>query len=41
MVNKRLTFLLVIPEQYQLSTGISSVLSRFTQTLEGLISKLM
>jgi hypothetical protein len=31
IVIKRLPFLLVIPEQYQLSIGISSVLSRFTQ----------
>jgi hypothetical protein len=31
MVNKRLPFLLVITGQYWLSTGISSVPSRFKQ----------
>jgi hypothetical protein len=31
MVNKRLPFLLVITEQYQLLTGISGVSSRFNQ----------
>jgi hypothetical protein len=29
MVNKRPRFLLVIPEQYQLTAGISSVPSKF------------
>jgi len=40
MVNKRLPFLLVIAEKYQLSTGISSVPSRFNQDARRLYFKI-